>query len=480
VIISTQPPSGGAEIWAGGRRLAVTGADGRALVDGLPPGDLTLELHLGDGRRVAQPITVKPSALAVQVQFAVPAPTATDAGARMLISANVGGALVEVDGRAVGRAGAADAAMLVEIPPGRRTVRVSADGYEAQVRTVEVRPGPAVRVAFELRRAAPGGGPPPVARTGYVLTWVLIGILAVAVGAAAFVAVHIVRAQSPQRVTTRRVDRYEVREMIGRGGMATIYKGIDTTRRGAPPVAIKIMDDAHLGDPDLVRKFLREGEILRQLERDDPEAPLVHVFHYGWAAGESGRPFIAMEYVPGEDLLRHLRRRGRLPLPEAARIIAGVARALAPAHAAGVYHRDLTPDNVILTDTPRGGHHLRLIDFGVARHEYTSHGTLDGSIAGKPPYMSPEQCQGLPVDGRADIYALGIMLYTLLNGEPPFVSKNPLEVMRMHKEEPVPFPPAFPEPVRALLAQVLAKDPAQRPASVRFLLADLQHLTGGV
>ncbi len=308
----------------------------------------------------------------------------------------------------------------------------------------------------------------------------LIGILAVAVGAAALVAVHIVRGQGPRRVTTRRVDRYEVRELIGRGGMATIYKGIDTTRRGAPPVAIKIMDDAHLADPDLVRKFLREGEILRQLERDDPEAPLVHVFHFGRAGGDSGRPFIAMEHVDGEDVLRHLRRRGRLPLSEAARVIAGVARALAPAHAAGVYHRDLTPDNVILTDTPRGGYRLRLIDFGVARHEYTSHGTLDGSIAGKPPYMSPEQCQGLPVDGRSDIYALGIMFFTLLTGEPPFVSKNPLEVMRMHKDEVVRFPPAFEEPVRALLGRLLAKDPAQRPASVHFLLADLQHLTGGV
>lgn len=119
---------------------------------------------------------------------------------------------------------------------------------------------------------------------------------------------------------------------------------------------------------------------------------------------------------------------------------------------------------------------MRLIDFGVARHEYTSHGTLDGSIAGKPPFMSPEQCQGQAVDGRSDIYSLGIMLYTLLAGEPPFVGRNPLEVMRMHKEAAVPFPPAIPEAAVPVLDRALAKDRDKRQRDITVFYNELRTL----
>jgi serine/threonine-protein kinase len=360
---------------------------------------------------------------------------------------------------------------------GAHRVRLSDDEYEAQEKTIEAEAGLTSRVRFELRHAKASSGQTAIQNSGGgLLTWVLVGVLGIAVAAVAVVAVHVVRSSGPRRVTTRRIDRYEVREQIGRGGMATIYKGLDTTRRGAAPVAIKVMDDSHLTDPDLVHKFLREGEILKQLNEADPEAPLVRVLHYGRAGGDSGRPFIAMELVEGEDLLKHLRRRGRLPQKEAARIVAGVARALVPAHAAGVYHRDLTPDNVILTSQPRGGYALRLIDFGVARHEYTSHGTLDGSIAGKPPFMSPEQCQAIPVDGRSDIYSLGVMLYALLAGAPPFVNRNPLEVMRMHKEEPVSFPADFPPSARVILEKALAKDRNKRQRDISALFSELSLL----
>jgi serine/threonine-protein kinase len=163
-------------------------------------------------------------------------------------------------------------------------------------------------------------------------------------------------------------------------------------------------------------------------------------------------------------------------LSEAVHIVGGVARALHPAHAAGIYHRDLTPDNVILIDQPKGGFGLRLIDFGVARHEYTSHGTLDGSIAGKPPYMSPEQCQGIAVDGRSDIYALGVMLYSLLNGSPPFTHTNPLEVMRMHKEEEVSYPAFMPNPVVQFLRRALAKNREERFPEILTVSQELQRI----
>jgi serine/threonine-protein kinase len=304
---------------------------------------------------------------------------------------------------------------------------------------------------------------------------VLLGILTVAVAIVSILVVHLLRQPAVGRVTTRRIDRYDVREVLGRGGMATVYRAVDSLNPRNGALALKVMDEGHLGDPDLVHKFLREGQMLQQFNEADPEAPLVRVFHWGQAGG-TGVPFIAMELLEGQNLLQALKRQGKFSLPQAAHLVGGVARALIPAHAVGVYHRDLTPDNVILVNTPRGGYYLRLIDFGVARHEYTSHGTLDGSISGKPPYMSPEQCQGQAVDGRSDIYALGIMLYTLLVGSPPFAGRNPLEVMRMHKESAVPFPETVPAVARALLVQTLAKDPNGRPSDLGVFRRELAAL----
>jgi serine/threonine-protein kinase len=117
-----------------------------------------------------------------------------------------------------------------------------------------------------------------------------------------------------------------------------------------------------------------------------------------------------------------------------------------------------------------------LIDFGVARHEYTSHGTLDGSIADKPPYMSPEQCQAIPVDGRSDIYALGILLYTLVSGAPPFTSRNPLEVMAQHKDAQVQYSPDFPEAARRVVARALEKNRDKRHRNLKEFQDDLRQV----
>ncbi|GEM_PF-1147702 len=473
LIVRTVPPTAGLQVLLNGAAAGTTAADGTCLVDGLAAGSYRVELVLPDGRGLAQDAVITLSALATQVRFAVGAAARKPDACRLLVSGNVGNATVEVDGQVVGRAGSADGSLLVEVAPGTRRVRVAADGYEPQERIVSVQSGPVNRLNVELRRTAAVQSRRSGA-TSSLVTWALVGILGVAVVAVAVVVVHLAR--QPERITTRRIDRYEVQEVLGRGGMATVYRARDTLDRGAEPVALKVLDEAHLRDPDLVHKFLREGQVLQEMARRDPAAPLVEVRHYGRAGGDSGVPFIAMELVEGEDLLKLLRRRHRLPLREAAHLVAGVARALQPAHAMGVYHRDLTPDNVILTERAKGGFKLRLIDFGVARHEYTSHGTLDGSIAGKPPFMSPEQCQGQPVDGRSDIYSLGIMLYTLLVGEPPFVSRNPLEVMRMHKETAVRFPAEVPDAAVLVLERALAKDREKRQRDITVLLEELRTL----
>jgi len=475
VFVQTQPPTPDARVELDDRVLATTGTDGSAYIENLPPGVRRFTLVTSDGRRVDKEITVASGDIAGRLVFEVAGgapPAATGELVMVMISGNVGSATVRVDGQVVGVTGAGDASLMVELPAGRHTIELGAPDYVPEKKVVELKPGPVGRLLFELQRQKSN----PASRSSSVLNVALVAILGIAVIAVVAVAVVVVRRSSTERITTRRLDRYEMREIIGRGGMATVYRATDATSKDASPVALKVLDAVHLEDADLVRKFLREGEVLKRLAKADPDAPLVEVFHYGRAGGSEGRPFIAMELLNGEDLLKHLKRRGRVPLKDAVRIVKGVARALQPAHAAGIYHRDLTPDNVILVTEPKGGHHLRLIDFGVARHEYTSHGTLDGSIAGKPPYMSPEQCQGIAVDGRSDIYALGVMLFALLTGAPPFTHTNPLEVMRMHKEEEVSYPSSVPDPAARFLRRTLAKNRDDRYLEIVSFMQGLERI----
>jgi serine/threonine-protein kinase len=462
--------------------LATTGPNGRAVITGLPAGEHSLDLRLPDGRVFRQTARVSAGVLASRAQFVIPAerspvgpaasPSPPASGSseqtRILVVGNVSGATVDLDGRRVGQTDS-KGSLLVTADPGHHVVRVQAPGYEPHEDGVDARRGLANRLDFSLRRAAVTRGPDSVTVT-------LLVILGVVVAATIGVALYLVRRHPSQTVTTRRIDRYEVRTVLGRGGMATVYSAVDTLDRSRETVALKVMDEGLLRDEDLVRKFLREGEILTMLNRADPEAPLVRVYHYGRANNDHGTPFIAMELLQGQSLLAYLKGKGRLGAGEATQILLGVVRALQPAHAAGVYHRDLSPDNVILTDSARGGHRLRLIDFGVARHEYTSHGTLDGSIAGKPPYMSPEQCQAIPVDGRSDIYALGILLYTLVSGAPPFTSRNPLEVMAQHKDAQVQYSPDFPEAARRVVARALEKNRDKRHRNLKEFQDDLRQV----
>ncbi len=263
--------------------------------------------------------------------------------------------------------------------------------------------------------------------------------------------------------------------LLGRGGMANVYLVYD--RQYRKKVALKVMDAGLLSDHDLVRKFLKEGEALKRIASRFPKAPVVRAYRYGRDhRTPERRPYLVLEYLEGFSLLRLLRRQHRLPLLSALDVAEQVAQGLAAAHANQIWHRDVTPDNVMVLQTSPQIR-VKLIDFGVAKHEYTNTRTLDGSITGKPPYMSPEQCRGEPLDGRTDIYSLGIMLYTMLNGSPPFTNANPLMVMRMHEIEPLPpLSVEVPEEVSALLYRMLAKRREDRPATMKEVVHHIRHI----
>ena len=344
------------------------------------------------------------------------------------------------------------------LAPGTYEVQVEKEGFET--RTQPIRVG-VVSQSFSV----------PIEKEPTV-PWAVIAAL---VGAAILVlamALYVAR----QRRRSVSFDRFRVERPIGRGGMATVFLARDGARR----VALKVMDPALLTDGDLVRKFLKEGEVLQRIAAGTPGAPVVRALSYGRERGVAdGRPYVALEYIPGDTLLNFVRQTGRMPVRHVLAVSRQVCEGLAAAHREGVWHRDVSPDNVLLDgkQAPGKAPTVKLIDFGVAKHEYTQARTLDGSIAGKPAYMSPEQCGGKAVDGRSDLYAVGVMMYTLLAGHPPFTDPNPLLVMRLHETAPVPPLPAdVPVPVVDMVMRLLAKDRAERPASATEVAARLSAL----
>jgi Tol biopolymer transport system component len=283
------------------------------------------------------------------------------------------------------------------------------------------------------------------------------------------------------RLTTELAGRYRVERELGTGGMATVYLAHDL--RHNRKVAVKVLRDdlsASVGGA----RFLREIAIAAQLQH-----PHILPLHDSGAVGADGASvlFFVMPYVEGQSLRQRLQAGGALPVHDAVRILIEIVDALAYAHAHGVVHRDIKPDNVMLS-----GRHALVTDFGVAKAlseaSAASTVTTAGVALGTPAYMAPEQATADPhVDHRADIYAVGVVAYELLTGSPPFTGGSPHQVLAAHVT-------AVPAPIRAQRADVpaavervvlkcLAKDPADRWQSASELLAQLEPLavsSGGV
>lgn len=278
-------------------------------------------------------------------------------------------------------------------------------------------------------------------------------------------------------------DKYRISATIGHGGVATIYRATDVTT--GSPVALKMLDAKWMADPEMVQKFLSEADALRAVRKCDASAAVVRILEGGREGGRlDGRPFLALELLEGVTLEERLER-GVLREAEASAIGFQIARALESVHRAGIVHRDLTPDNIFL----RSGHAVTtgsalqrlprvvLIDFGVARLEFLSRRTMDGSIAGKPAYMSPEQCRGSNVDFRSDLYALGLILYAVVNGKPPFGGQNPFDVMSAHlNATPATLDGKASVAYAALVTELLAKKPEERPASAALVAERLKRI----
>jgi serine/threonine-protein kinase len=266
--------------------------------------------------------------------------------------------------------------------------------------------------------------------------------------------------------------RYRVVNVLGRGGMGTVYTALQ--RPVDRKVALKIIHRELAGNPEIVARFLEEMRLTAAIEHPHT----VRVYDFG---DIDGQPFLTTEFLDGRSLRDELQRSGPFPKERVASVCAQIAKALRAAQAHGVVHRDLKPENIMLLDLDGDTDYVKVLDFGIARslNRTTGMRTGTGALLGTPAYMSPEQCEGKPVDGRSDLYALGLVAYELSSGSLPFPPSESLPQMLLsHVATPPPDlqarAPQLGAGMAALIMRLLAKSPADRPASAEELLVLLE------
>ena len=266
-------------------------------------------------------------------------------------------------------------------------------------------------------------------------------------------------------------DRYEVIEPIAEGAMGAVYRG-ERLKLGRA-VAIKIMHDALPDELSSRSRFEREAKLMARLEHPH----CVSVIDFGL---HEGKPFLVMDLVRGTSLLDALEKVGRFEPARAVAIVRQVLSGLAHAHELGIVHRDIKPANVMITERTGMAEQVRILDFGLAKPALDSTKLTTGIVVGTPNYMAPEQIKGGAVDGRTDLYAVGVMLFELLTGHKPFTADDPLAVVRKHLHDE---PPTLADMIsgvsfgelEAVVSKVLAKQPQHRYADAAEMSAALEH-----
>ncbi len=265
------------------------------------------------------------------------------------------------------------------------------------------------------------------------------------------------------------IGQYRVTGVIGRGGMGAVYAAQHTLLGRS--AAVKVLLPELSQKQDIVMRFFNEARAATAIRHPG----IIEIYDFGWTP--TGAAFIVMEYLEGETLARRASR-VRLRWPAVLAIARQIAGALAAAHVKGIVHRDLKPDNVFLVPDPEvpGGERIKLLDFGIAKlaDPSSSNMTSTGTLMGTPTYMAPEQCRGVAIDHRVDLYALGCVIYELCCGRPPFVGEGTGDVLAAHIHLPVPpmtaYNPEIPPAVEQLVQRLLAKAPSDRVSSAEELI----------
>ncbi len=260
------------------------------------------------------------------------------------------------------------------------------------------------------------------------------------------------------------IGKYIIEKKLGQGGMGVVYKAYDPILDRV--VAIKLMTSELSKDERLIKRFIREARISAKLDHPN----IIKVYDLGQ---EGPNYYLVMEYIDGQTLRDYLRNRKSINLLESLKIFKQILEAMAYAHSRGVVHRDLKPENIMLTRNLS----VKVMDFGLAfikgSHSITSPGSVMGTLA----YFSPEQAQGLEVDHRTDIYALGVILFELVTGQLPIIASNPAAMIHKLLTQPPPLPstlnPSIPEKLDEIILKALAKNPEDRYSSTNLFLAEI-------
>ena len=260
-------------------------------------------------------------------------------------------------------------------------------------------------------------------------------------------------------------ERYQIIEELGKGGMGSVYKVLDNEIN--EKIALKLIKPEIASDKKTIERFRNELKIARKIGHKH----VCRMFHLG---KHEGTHFITMEYLPGEDLKSFIRRSGQLTAGKSISIAIQVFQGLAEAHKAGVIHRDLKPQNIMIDKL--GNAHI--MDFGIARALKTKGITTEGVMVGTPHYMSPEQVEGKEADERSDIYSMGVILFEMVTGQVPFEGETTLSIALKHKTEAPPHPeefnPQIPEALSRLILKCMEKDRESRYQDVEQLISELR------
>lgn len=270
-------------------------------------------------------------------------------------------------------------------------------------------------------------------------------------------------------MTPEKIGQYTIIKELGRGGMATVYLAKDP--RFDREVALKVLPREFLHDPQFRVRFEREARTIAALEH----AAIVPVYDVG---EDEGQPYYVMRYMTGGSLSDRLKK-GSFSIEQAAKVMQRLASALDEAHAKGIVHRDLKPANILFD---KGGEPY-ISDFGIAKLTQSQTNVTGSAIVGTPSYISPEQGQGMPVDGRADIYALGTILFEMLSGRTPYEADTPMGLVVKHITEPVPhildFNPNLPVAIDSVIKKAMAKDREERFQTAGMLSNVLDAVVAG-
>src|SRR5215469_3219625 len=263
--------------------------------------------------------------------------------------------------------------------------------------------------------------------------------------------------------------RYEILQLLGRGGMGAVYKARD--KELDRTVALKLIRPDLARNPEMVRRFKQELILARQVTHKN----VIRIFDLGQSEGIK---FITMDFVEGHDLRALLREKGKFPPQDAAKIMVQTCRALEAAHTEHVIHRDLKPQNIMLDKKGR----VYVMDFGIARSARVPGMTETGALIGTPEYMSPEQARGEKLDERSDIFSLGVIFYEILAGKTPYPSDTPLATLWKRMQEPVTPPsqlePDLPPALNDIVVKALEIEPEKRFARAREMAHQLEMWLG--